>query len=285
MALDTDLSVDLLASEILVDLGEMLAPVSVFSTVALRDATLVGRQTVQMERRGTIPTQANNSADYQVTAGTNTNVAVTVNELWASQEITAQEQLQGIPFNTAVPGLVQSIGQGIWDDTTAIILTGTYGASVSGGAAGSFSVANSATMLTSIDSKNVSLLVENVEADAMMPSDKNSFQLSDEGAYGFASIHRVSNFTGATANTMAFACAPQAAVTVIGPPRRDPRVTERMRAAGTVEYLNIPQLGEGADAELFVWTDVQTKSLWIGLSICYGITAADANAGTMATHV
>ncbi len=284
MALDTDLSVDLLASEILVDLGELLAPVGAFSTVALADATLVGRQTAQVERRGTVPTQANNSADYQVTAGTNLNVAVAVNELWASQEITAAEQLLGIPYNTAVPALVQSIGQGVWDDTTAIILTGTYGSAVSGGAAGSFSVANSATMLTSIDSNNVSLLVENVEADSFVPSDRNSFQMADEGAYGFAGIHKVSNFTGATADTMAFACSPEAAVTVIGPPKRDPRVTAQMQAAGQVEILNIPQLGPGADAELFVWVDTQTKSLWIGLSMCYGITAADPNAGTLATH-
>lgn len=285
MALDTDLSVDLLADTILVDLGEMIAPVSAFSTVALSDARLVGRNTGQIERRGTIPTQANNSADYQVTAGTNTNVAVTVNELWASQEITAAEQLQGIPFNTAVPALVQSIGQGIWDDTTAIILTGTYGSAVSGGAAGSFSVANSGTMLASIDSNNVSLLVENSESDVFQPTDRDSFFMSDSGAYGFSGIHKVSNFTGGTANTMAFACAPEAAVTIIGAPRRDPRVMQQMNAVGQVEYLTLPQLGDEAQAELFIWTDIQTKSLWIGLSICYGITAADGNAGTLATHI
>lgn len=283
MALDADLVVDVLADEAVVTLGESLAPLNAFSINALSMATRVGRNTVQVEKSGTAPagTANDNRTDYQAESGANTNIAITVNEISFQQTITAPEQIQGHQFLTAIPELSKALGAAVWDKITALVLTGTYGTGVAG-TAGSITVANLQTLRTAVDSNDCNLLIERVESAAIMPDDKNSFELAERGAYGYNQIHVVSNFTGGTANTYAMACTPAAMVMVGGAPQRDPQVIESIRRNGVYEQFTIP--GLNLSAELTIWTDLQTRAMWMGLATCFGVAAGDAAAGSLGVH-
>tara|TARA_R100000808_G_scaffold25077_1_gene61406 strand:+ start:3546 stop:4406 length:861 start_codon:yes stop_codon:yes gene_type:complete len=282
MALDADLVVDRLADRFVVKLGEEFAPHRAFSLEAIPGGVPTGRNTVQVEVSKDASAVQTNNDNYQDNVGSdNTNAAISVSEYSVSWVITSQEQLQGQRFATGPGRNAQALATTIWGQVNALIQASTFTNTVADVTQANFAAANRQNLWASVNAgtEPLHLVLDREALSSMLPSDKNSFQLSTEGAYGFAGIHSQTYWTGAESNEVyGFACTPQAMVVHHGIPDRPAAVRDAIQNTGRIETLQIPG---GLEVELCVWSDTSTRNLYASLAICYGIAVADATALTM----
>ena len=282
-----DLSVEELSDVAVSKLGELLAPIQAFTVLNPQDARVKSTGTnggvYQVEVTNALPTAADNPADYEgMTSGTQTNVAVTTANIAVMQKLTNLQQQQGIPFKTRVPDAAKSLAAGIWDKVTAMINGGGYTDAGQAASTTALTVAEIQTLRASVPANDVTLMVEHSTSAALYPSDKNSFQFNEVGAYGFNSIYPVSNFTGGVTKQMAFACSKEAAVAVSGIALEREESINLTNGSSIIENFTVESVG--VPVELRIWQNSGTKDLYLTLETCFGIDTADATAGAFLAH-
>ena len=281
MALDADLVIDRLADRFIVKLGEEFAPHRAFSLEAIPGGVPTGRNTIQVEISKDASSVQTNSTDYQTNVGSdNNNAAITVSEYSVSWMISSQEQLQGQRFATGPGRNAQALAETVWGAVNTLLQAATFTNTVDTIAQGSFGATNRQELWGSVKngSEPIHLVLDKTALSSMLPSDKNSFQMSTEGAYGFDGIHCQTYWTNAETNAYGFACTPQAMVVHHGVPLRSPAVTDAINNTGRIETLQIPG---GLEVELAVWADTASRAQYASLALCYGIAVADATALTL----
>ena len=281
MALDPDLVIDRLADRFVVKLGEEFAPHRAFSLEAIPGGVPTGTNTIQVEISKDASVVQTDSTDYENIVGSdNNNAAITVNEYSVSWVITSPEQLEGQRFATGPGRNAQALSEKIYGVVNALLQASTFTNTVAVVAEASFAAANRQALWASINAgtEPIHLVLTREAMSSMLPSDKNSFQLSTEGAYGFEGIHANSYVDGMETNAYGYACTPQAMVVHHGIPDRPAAVRDAINNSGRIETLQIPG---GLEVELAVWTDTKTRSLFASLAICYGIAVSDAGALTL----
>jgi len=281
MALDADLVIDRLADRFIVKLGNEFAPHRAFSLEAIPGGVPTGRNTIQVELSNDASEVETNSTNYQVKVGSdNNNAAITVNEYSISWVITSQEQLQGQRFATGPGRNAQALSETIWGAVNTLLQAATFTNTVDTIAQSSFGATNRQQLWASINngSEPIHLVLDKTALSSLLPSDKNSFQLSTEGAYGFDGIHSNTYLTNIETNAYGFACSPQAMVVHHGVPLRSPAVRDAINNTGRIETLQIPG---GLEVELAVWADTASRAQYASLAICYGIAVSDAGALTL----
>jgi len=281
MALDADLVIDRLADRFIVKLGNEFAPHRAFSLEAIPGGVPTGRNTIQVEISKDASAVQTNSVDYQTNVGSdNNNAAITMNEYSISWIITSQEQLQGQRFATGPGRNAQALSETVWGAVNTLLQAATFTNTVSTIAQASFGATNRQALWASVNNgtEPIHLVLDKTALSSMLPSDKNSFQLSTEGAYGFDGIHAQTYWTNAETNAYGFACSPQAMVVHHGVPLRPPAVRDAINNTGRIETLQIPG---GLEVELAVWADTSSRAQYASLALCYGIAVADAGALTL----
>ena len=286
MALDADLVVDRLADQFVVKLGNEFAPQRAFSLEAIPGGdgriTSSGRGLIEVEVSTDASAVQTDNDNYQDNVGAdNTNAAITVSEYSVSWVITGMEQLAGHRFATGPGRNAQALSDTIWGKVTALLQASTFTNTVADVAEASFTDANREALWASVNAgtEPLHLVLDRTALSSMLPSDKNSFQLSTEGAYGFAGIHSQTLWTGAESDEVyGFACTPQAFVVHHGIPDRPAAVRDAIQNTGRIETLEIPG---GLEVEFCVWTDTSTRNMYASLALCYGVAVADATALTM----
>ena len=281
MALDADLVIDRLADRFIVKLGNEFAPHRAFSLEAIPGGVPTGRNTIQVEISKDASAVQTNSTDYQTNDGSdNNNAAITVNEYSISWVITSQEQLQGQRFATGPGRNAQALSEPVWGAVNALLQAATFTNTVAPVAEASFGATNRQALWASVNNgtEPIHLVLDKTALSSMLPSDKNSFQMSTEGAYGFNGIHAQTYWTNAETNAYGFACSPQAMVVHHGVPLRPPAVRDAINNTGRIETLQIPG---GLEVELAVWADTSSRAQYASLALCYGIAVADAGALTL----
>ena len=281
-----DLSVEELSDLAVSKLGELLAPVSSFTVLSPEServkSTGSGGGVYQVEITNALPTAADNPADYEaMTSGSQSNVSVTTANIAVMQKLTNLQQQQGIPVKTRVPDAAKALAAAVWDKCTAMMNGAGY-TDAGQITSGALTTDNLGTLRASVDAPNVSLILEHSEAGPVYPSDKNSFELSEAGAYGFSAIHMVSNFTGGVTDQVALAATPEAAVGVTGLPLQHSDAAQLVGTASIIENLTIESVG--VPVELRIWQNSGTKDLYLSLETVFGIAAADATAGAFLDH-
>tara|TARA_R110002012_G_scaffold63817_2_gene167810 strand:+ start:1350 stop:2213 length:864 start_codon:yes stop_codon:yes gene_type:complete len=282
-----DLSVEELSDEAVSKLGELLAPIQAFTVLNPSDARVKSTGTnggvYQVEVTNALPTVADNPADYEaMTSGTQTNIAITTANISVMQKLTNLQQQQGIPFKTRIPDASKALAAGIWNKVTAMINGGGYRDAGQAASATALTVAEIQTLRASVPASDVALMVEHSTSGALYPSDKNSFQFSEVGAYGFNNIYPVSNFTGGVTKQMAFACSKEAAVAVSGLALERQESIDLTNGSSIIENFTIESVG--IPVELRIWQNSGTKDLYLTLETCFGIDTADAEAGAFLDH-
>ncbi|MBS08566.1 MAG: hypothetical protein CL576_06570 [Alteromonas sp.] len=282
-----DLSVEELSDVAVSKLGELLAPIQAFTVLNPQDARVKSTGTnggvYQVEVTNALPTAADNPGDYEgMTSGTQTNVAVTTANIAVMQKLTNLQQQQGIPFKTRVPDAAKSLAAAIWDKVTAMINGGGYTDAGQAASTTALTVAEIQTLRASVPANDVTLMVEHSTSAALYPSDKNSFQFNEVGAYGFNSIYPVSNFTGGVTKQMAFACSKEAAVAVSGIALEREESINLTNGSSIIENFTVESVG--VPVELRIWQNSGTKDLYLTLETCFGIDTADATAGAFLDH-
>ena len=237
----------------------------------------------QVEVTNALPTVADNPADYEaMTSGTQTNVAITTANISVMQKLTNLQQQQGIPFKTRIPDASKALAAGIWNKVTAMINGGGYTDAGQAASASALTVAEIQTLRASVPANDVALMVEHSTSGALYPSDKNSFQFNEVGAYGFNNIYPVSDFTGGVTKQMAFACSKEAAVAVSGLALERQESIDLTNGSSIIENFTIESVG--IPVELRIWQNSGTKDLYLTLETCFGIDTADATAGAFLDH-
>ena len=281
MALDPDLVIDRLADRFVVKLGEEFAPHRAFSLEAIPGGVPTGTNTIQVEISKDASVVQTDSTDYENIVGSdNNNAAITVNEYSVSWVITSPEQLEGQRFATGPGRNAQALSEKIYGVVNALLQASTFTNTVAVVAEASFAAANRQALWASINAgtEPIHLVLTREAMSSMLPSDKNSFQLSTEGAYGFEGIHANSYVDGMETNAYGYACTPQAMVVHHGIPDRPAAVRDAINNSGRIEPLQIPG---GLEVALAVWTATKARSLFAALAICYGIAVSDAGALTL----
>ena len=279
MALSSDLVVDRLADNFVLQLGADFAPQRAFSVSAQPEGIPVGRNTLQIEVSNAGSTVQTNPSTYLTGTGTNQNAAISVNEYSVTWQITSEEGLQGHRFASGPGKNANQLADKVWAVVSALMVTGTFSNADLSVVATSFADSHRQHLWASITgSTELHLVLSRAAMSGMLPENKNSFELSESGAFGFSGLHTVSNWSAASANVYGFAAAPQAFAVVHGVPDRPAAVTDSMTSAGRVETLQIPG---GMAVEFSVWADPNTRVLYASLALCYGAAVTDDNALTL----
>lgn len=154
------------------------------------------------------------------------------------------------------------------------MVSGTYGAATAIGAAASFSASDLAAVLEiakNYPSKN--LLLDWEHLARLLPSDKTSFRLGEQGAYGFDIIAEQNRWTSAETNACGFLCNPAAIAVLAGPPADGAAGRNILsRQAFTVEPLGLPVV-------LHTWFNTKTRTVWHSFDVMFGAAVGDATAG------
>ena len=272
------LVVDRLSESAITILGNKLAPLRAFSRDFGTDL-LRPRATVQVQSTVTTSSAADNPTDYESGNSVSTAVAVTVNELNASFHVASQDLMQGQRLETIAAANLHSLGDLIWDKCVANFNDSTTGSNVKIAVAeASFAAANRDAAWASI-SKGFEkhLILDGTAYSQSLPTDRNSFDLSENGAYGFDGIHLATKWdaTGAEANLYGVAAAPNALAIAAGLPEISGAVASNLEEMGTVE---IP--GLDLTIQTCLWGSTSSRATWASYGVMFGAAKGDVTAFT-----
>ena len=121
------------------------------------------------------------------------------------------------------------------------------------------------------------LILDGTAYSSNLPTDKNSFELSQSGAFGFDGIHLATKWdgSGGEANLYGVAAAPNALAIASGLPEISGAVQSNLEEVGTVE---IPDLG--LTIQTCLWGDTGTRETWASYGVMFGAAKGDVSAFT-----
>lgn len=274
--IDSALLIDTLAAKAETVLANRLAPLRSFSKDFSTEGISQGKA-IQVPIATAGSTTLTNPASFEAGDSTLGKIAVTMNHYSQPFHVTSAqfnsktriEQLAGVNLNALADKLT-----GV---CTALILAGTYTGTAETVAAASFAAANAKSCWGKLTKGTDKFLILDPAAyAAILPTDRNGFDLGTTGAYGFAGIFAQNNFTGATANTYGFACTPEAMAVASAIPDQVPGLASVLTDQRTV---TLEQLG--LSVQINTWVSPATRALWCSYDIMFGAAAAQAGAGIL----
>ncbi len=284
-----DLSVEELSDIAVSKLGELLAPIQAFTVLNPEDGRVknTGGGTggkYEVEVTNAVPATGDNVANYEsgLTSGTQTNVSVTTANVAVQQKLTNLQASAGIPFKTRVPDAAKGLAAGLWDKVLTMMNGGGFTDAGQAASATALTVAEIQTLRAAVPANDVTLMVEHSTSAALYPSDKNSFQFNESGAYGYNNIYPISNFTEGVTKQMAFACSKEAAVVVAGKALESQDSIDLSSGNFILEDFTIESVG--VPVQMRIHQNTATRDIYLILETTFGISAVDASAGAWLDH-
>ena len=272
------LVVDRLSESAITILGNKLAPLRAFSRDFGTDL-LRPRAKVQVQSTVTTSSAADNPTNYESGNSVSTAVEVTVNELNASFHVASQDLMQGQRLETIAAANLHSLGDLIWDKCVANFNDTTTGSNTKITVPeASFAEANREAAWASIAKGfEKHLILDGTAYSQSLPTDRNSFELSENGAFGFDGIHLATKWdaTGAEANLYGVAAAPNALAIAAGLPEISGAVASNLEEMGTVE---IP--GLDLTVQTCLWGSTSSRATWASYGVMFGAAKGDVTAFT-----
>ena len=229
-----------------------------------------------MQSTATTSTAAANPDDYESGNSTSTAVAVAVDELNASFHVGSQDLMQGQRLETIAAANLHSLADLIWDKCAANFNETNSSNTHIAVAEASFSATNREQAWAAIaKGSEKHLILDGTAYTQQLPTDRNSFELSENGAFGFDGIHLATKWdaSGAEANLYGIAAAPNAFAVASGLPDISPAVADNLEEVGTVE---IPSLG--LTIQTCLWGSTKTRATWASYGVMFGCKTADGTA-------
>lgn len=118
-----------------------------------------------------------------------------------------------------------------------------------------------------------SLVLDSVAFAQLAPTDKNGFQLGENGAYGFDRIIEQTNWTSAEAKVFGFAAGPEAMAVAAGIPPLHEAIKGMMW-----ESRIITDPKSGFSVQMNMWGSLTDRSVNCSFDVSFGAAVADANA-------
>lgn len=277
---DADLVVDVLSQTALTTLGDDLTMLEGFST-DVTDDRAAARQTIQVELVTSAGSVVTNPTNFEVTAATNTNVAVALNHLSRPVEISVQDLNQGQRLETKAKKALQVISNAIQDTALALVTNSNYTNTMIELDASPDYAAFLKSMwagVTGVDSRN--LVLTNEVFAQYLPTNLESFNiLNGGGVYGFDRFTHSSRFAAAGAESDAVGFVADSSAMAIAA-----RLPEDPGGAKDRDYIvsdtiRLPVLG--LPVEFNVWFSRATRSHWMSYDVCFGAAVGDPSALTI----
>lgn len=236
---------------------------------------LAPRATVNIPKATVGATAQSNATNWESGDSTLAEVSVSMNQLSVSFHLTNEELNQGSRLEHLAEINAQNLCDKISDSITALFTVANYGAARVVGAASNFDAADLPPILAA--AKNYSkkqLVLDSAHLAYLLPTDKNSFRLGEQGAYGFDVIAENSRWTDAVANCCGVSMSPAAVVVASGQSVPLPR-----GQYGEVNVVQLPQLGLRVQSA--AWFNTASRTWWASYDVMLGVAVGDASAGEL----
>lgn len=275
---DTDLVTQMLVEGATTILQNRLAPLRAFSKEVSIDR--IKPKAVLQHRKitagGTGQTNATSFEDLTNFVGTEVNVPITMAQLTVGGHLTNAERQNGVTMAQWVEIKVAEMGDLIMSKVAAVILEGTYTATPLVTAAIAFGGDDLATLWGQLKKSTIHNIILDGEYYAQfLPTDRFDFDVTEFRNRGWDNFLLNTYWTGATANTVGFACNPQALVCGVGLPLR----SDRANNVSTLTTFALPGIGVAVD--ITDWYSNITRNDWTTYDVMFGAAANDDTAGIL----
>jgi len=226
------------------------------------------RASVDVRKATVGSTSQSNATNFESGDSTLAVSTVTVNQLSNSFHLLNSELNQGSRLAHLAQINANNLADKISDAITAVMVTGTYGTAITVGAAANFDSADLPPILAA--AKNYGrkvLLLDGGHLAYLLPTDRDSFRLGEQGAYGFDVIAEQNRWTDATANTCGFVCGPDAIVLASGRSIELP--------SGQFESIGSVTLPQGITVQTATWYNTAGRVWWAAYDVMFGAVAGD----------
>lgn len=231
------------------------------------------RAVVQVRKATTGSAAQTNPTNFETGDTTLTNVAVTVNQISKSFQITNDERNKGHRLAHLAQVNALLFADAISDVVTALMIAGSFGAATVIGAASAFSTSG----LPAIFALAKNYLIRNLILDGdyiarLIPLDKFKFDVNLAQQFSaFDGLFMNNKWTGGVANLVGFVCDPRAIAVASGFPESGP----------PGEFINQGQ-AESGDLELTVqtneWFSRGGRVNWASFDVMFGAAVGDGTA-------
>lgn len=274
--IDADLLIDTLSNQAINFLGDRLASLRAFSRDFSTDE-LVQSKSVQVPKITAGSSTLTNPSSFEAGDSTTSNVAVLVSHYSQPFHITSLQYNQRLRLEMLAKANLMTLANSISDVWTALVLDANITPANTTVAQASFAAANAKSLWGAIGKTSEKhLLLDAIAYAQLAPSDKNGFQLSETGAYGFDGIHLQTRWTGATANTYGIACGPEFLAVAAGIPLQGPGVAQEMVAQRVVTIESL-----GLSVQVNAWVSRASRTLWGSYDLMFGAAVAESNAAAL----
>lgn len=275
---DAQLVTDFLLDGATTVLTNRLAPLRAFAKEVSPDR--VKPKAVLQHRKvtagGTAQTNATSFEDTTNFVGTEVNVPITMAQLTSGGHITNAERQSGVTMDQWVQIKTAEISDAIMAAVAAVILEGSFTATPLVSAAAAFGAEEMKTLWGQLKKSPLKNIILDGEYFArFIPSTMENFDVFRVGIPGWDNVALNTVWTGATANTVGFACNPQAIVCGVGLPLR----SDRANLVSSESVLALPDLG--ISVAVYNWYSNITRAEWATYDIMFGAAANDTTAGVL----
>lgn len=259
-------------------LQNKLAMLNLFSKDFSADP-IAPKKTVQVPKVTGGATAQTNPTNYESGDSTVDNIAVAPDELSVSFHITSAQLQQGFRLEQLLAINLQVLANKCLDTVAAIMTTSNFGSAVFTGAAADFGVDDLKTIYAAAKNYNTkNLVLDGSYLANFIPTDKLSFALGEQGAYGFDRIAMNNRWSAAGANVVGGVFDSQAIGIASGVPIIDDAIANQMLL---MTDIALPDLG--MTVRFCVWGALASRAVWGSYGVMLGAALGDDTAGEVLT--
>lgn len=256
-------------------LQTMLAPYRAFTLET--EVSMVPLQPIVLRTvtaGGTAQTDATSFEDTTNFVGTVAAVTATPHQYTSGGYITNAELNSGNKMDQWATIKSQELAQKLIGVINALIVTGTFSTDVQTIASSAFTISDLHTIWgTLAKAPTKYAILASTYLAKLFPTDLNGFDILANGAYGWAGLLANDYWTGATSNTQAFFCHPQAIAVAAGNPMTPPSAAG---AGLTQSNIMVPGM---FSVQRSNWFNTATRNDWFTLDVVLAAAVTDASAG------
>jgi hypothetical protein len=266
--ISSTLKPDVLADAVVTVANNRLAPLRAFSRLFSADVMRPGAS-VQVKKATAGSTGQTNPTNFESGDSTLAPISVTMAHKTQSFQVDASDRNFGFSLEDIALVNAQSFANLLSDVYTAVLTTANYGTGISVGVAATFAADSLKPVLAAAKNYRAkNLLLDGGHLAYLLPTDRESFALGEQGAYGFDLIAEQNRWTSAATNAVGFVCGPDALAIASGMPANPPTGQFDVNGTFTVEEL-------GLTVMYTVWYNTATRVQWASYECMFGAGAGD----------
>jgi ATP-dependent protease ClpP protease subunit len=259
---------DVLADAVVTVATNKLAPLNAFSRLFSADIVRPGAS-VQVKKATAGSTGQTDPTNFESGDSTLAPISVTMNHKTQSFQVSGSDRNYGFSLEDIAQVNANAFANLLSDVYTAVITTTNFGTALTVGIASNFDSADLPPILGAAKNyRQKNLLLDGGHLAYLLPTDRQSFALGEQGAYGFDIIAEQNRWTGATTNTCGFVCSPDAIAVASGMPNNP--ASDQFELNGT--FLVAPL---GLTVMYTVWFNTATRVQWASYECVFGAAAGD----------